>query len=152
MKTRIPVGIAKFLIPVLLYLTLTACTNSKQDQCVAIRKAIKAEMIATKEVAGNLRDPQTLTAHAGFLANTITELRKIQIEDAALKQAVLTYINGVEKLAEGYLKAAEGLKLLAKGEYQAAGDKMPGPGSGLVIYGTIVDSIRIRIADECNKP
>jgi hypothetical protein len=29
---------------------------------------------------------------------------------------------------------------------------MPGAGSGLIVYGTIVDSTRIRIADECNKP
>jgi hypothetical protein len=152
MKSRIPVKMAKLLVPLLLYLTPTACTNSKQDQCVAIRKAIKAEMIATKEVAAKLRDPQALTAQAGFLKTTITELQKVQIEDAALKQAVQTYINAVTKLAEGYHEAAEGLKLLAKGEYQAAGDKMPGPGSGLVIYGTIVDSTRIRIADECNKP
>jgi len=148
----IPVGMAKFLVLFLLCLTLMACTNSKQDQCVAIRKAIKAEMVAAKEVAAKLRDPQALAAHAGFLANTISELRAVQIEDAALKQAVLTYINAVGKLAEGYLKAAEGLKLLAKGEYKAAGDEMSGPGSGLVIYGTIVDSIRIRIAYECNKP
>ena len=142
----------KWLVPVLLCATLAACTNSKENQCATLRKAIRTEMATTKEIAAKLRDPVALSAHAEFLKATIAELRKLQIEDAALGHAVATYLNAVTKLAEGYQKAAEGLKLLAKGDYQAAGDKMPGAGSGLVIYGTIVDSSRIHIADECNKP
>ena len=127
----------RFLVPILLGLTMLACTNSKENQCAAIRKAIRAEMVATKEVASKMRDPQALGAHAEFLTTTISGLRKLEIKDPALKQAVVTYSNAVEKLAEGY---------------QAAGDKLPGPGSELMIYGTIVDSSRIRIADECNLP
>jgi hypothetical protein len=150
-KPRISVKIVGFMGPLLLCMALSACTNTKKDRCVTIRKVIKTEMTTTKEVAEKLRDPQALTAHAEFLKTTIAELQKVKIEDAALKQAVQTYINGVEKLAEGYKQAAEGLKLADKGDLKAAGDKMPGPASGLVIYGTIVDSTRIRIADECNK-
>ncbi len=144
--------VMKWLVPVLLCATLAACTNSKENQCATLRKALRIEMATTKEIAAKLRDPQALAAHAEFLKATIADLRKLKIEDAALGQAVATYLGAVTKLAEGYRKAAEGLKLLAKADYQAAGDKMPGPGSGLVIYGTIVDSTRIRIADECNKP
>ncbi len=152
MKPRISVKIIGFLGPLLLSITLLGCTNDKENQCVAIRKAIKAEMTTTKEVAEKMRDPQALKTHAEFLKTTIGELQKVKIEDTALKQAVQTYINAVEKLAEGYQQAAEGLKLAAKGDLKAAGEKMPGPASGMVIYGTIVDSTRVRIADECNKP
>jgi hypothetical protein len=137
---------------VLLCLTLTACTNSKENRCATLRKVIRAEMAATKDIADKWRDPQALAAHSKILGSTITELRNLEIKDAALKQAVVTYLNALEKLAEGYQQAAEGLKLMNKGDYQAASDKMPGAGSGLIVYGTIVDSTRIRIADECNKP
>ena len=152
MKLEISFIIVVFFTAIGLSTTLAGCTNDKENQCVAIRKAIKAEMTTTKEVAEKMRDPQALTTHAEFLKTTIGELQKVKIEDAALKQAVQTYINAVEKLAEGYQQAAEGLKLAAKGDLKAAGDKMPGPASGMVIYGTIVDSTRVRIADECNKP
>jgi hypothetical protein len=141
----------KWMVLFLLCAALAACTNSKENQCAALRKSLRAEMAATKELAAKMRDPAALTAHAVFLKATIADLRKLKIEDAALGHAVATYLNAVTKLSEGYKKAAEGLKLLAKGDYKAAGDKMPGPGSGLVIYGTIVDSSRIHIADECNK-
>jgi len=146
------VKLKSILVPLLLSIILAGCTNDKENQCVAIRKAIKAEMTTTKEVAEKMRDPQALTTHAEFLKTTISELKKVKIEDAALKQAVQTYMNALEKLADGYKKAAEGLELAKKGDLKAAGEKMPGPASDLVMYGTIVDSTRIRIADECNKP
>ena len=109
-------------------------------------------LAATKEMAGKMRDPEALAAHAAFLDGTIGELRGLAIEDPALNKAVATYLNALEKLAGGYRKAADGLKLLHKGDYKGAGDEMAGTGSGLVMYATIVDSSRIRIADACNEP
>lgn len=128
------------------------CTNTKENRCATLRKAIRAEMEATREMASRMRDPEALAAHAAFLDSTIGELRGLAIEDAALKKAVATYLNALGKLAGGHRKAADGLKLLHKGDYKRAGDQMAGAGSGLVMIATIVDSLRIRIADACNEP
>jgi hypothetical protein len=125
-----PKAPARLLIA-LLCLSAIACSKSKQDQCVSIRRVIKTEMVATKEIAGK-SDPTALKAHAELLKDTEKNLRTMEIEDEKLYKTVFTYLTAIKKLAESCEK--------------------PGDGTDRISYATILTAARKHIADVCNQP
>ena len=99
-----------------------------------------------------INDAQALKEHSALLQSITKELRGIKINDAKLKNAVERYVKALDGLAMGYEKASSGQAKLGEGDFDGAGIDSAKGSSSLLVHGTIVNSFRRRIADECNRP
>jgi len=141
-------------IAFLVFLVLLAfgCSKSKRNQCNTIRTKASIEMKATETIATQLSNPQALAGHVELLKTTAEELSKLEIEDPNLKNAALDYCKALRGLASGYQKATAGLKAQGQGDLEKAADENLGAGAEMVVYGTMLNASRKRIAEICSKP
>ncbi len=111
-----------------LCLSAAACSRSKRDQCVTLIRLMKAEALATGDMAEKKPDALSAEEHARFIETTIAKLRGMDFKEKQLNSALKSYI-----AALGALKDL---------------DDAPADLAATLTY---LESSRRRVADECNR-
>ncbi|CAN5895093.1 hypothetical protein BH11MYX4_BH11MYX4_68920 [soil metagenome] len=131
-------SVAGALLAVLL---LGGCKESKREHCHRIRAIVTEEMKATSAFGAAAGSRAAYAPYAVALHKASAAAAAVPIEDAALRKAVDTYRDAAARLAASYdgIAALDGGSLENAGGYATVG----------IVYGTLIDSSRIAIANAC---
>jgi hypothetical protein len=132
--------------------SLAACSTMRGELCTAVHTRVLEELRTTDGAPHHVSDPWACERHARRLRALAEELRALDIQDSALREAVAAYRLEVAQLAEAYERLVAAYKAQPELPPEEARRVHTPLRREVLNHAASLSAPRIQVQNACNVP